>query len=569
MGFNLCWRCRTPFKPIPGHRFCGPECQTAWWETPVRDLTGGEHVLLGIGTAAIPAAEIMSDRWGTLTLTGTHGQRVGIETGMTGLRGILRARVLDAAPGHLPGRPTSGWPPGVPGDVIDLGYGVAFTEAATGAETDIAVGVRPAWTDPRLGWLREAQTLRVCGARIALELHAPEAPGLRAVIPDNHAAATGLADRPAGVDPWRSDYRVRIGALLESLAAEYLHRPFEHDAETFVIDDDTATVTITAPSQDEYRDLIRGGDRDDLAGAAHAAFITGPSGKSMTLRAVCGDTRFVLDWVAGEATPDLRYEDWPCPRRRFPDYLEELTAVRPRLSVTDEVRRAGSLADTWQATVRAALAAIPEGRWIAIKELTDLTGHHPREITSFLAADSLPGDHRVLLANGRTRRKETSGLEPDTVRKRLRREGVRFSRAGVADPNQRMRADELRAAIAAPRPQPGGLDRTRRPAPEWHQQVKRLVAAIPVGKWTAMSTLTELTGIRHSVISPYLDAEAVPGRHRVLAASGRPRGNREGHEAARDLLQREGVGFSGQCANPLERLDANELAKLASEPATS
>jgi alkylated DNA nucleotide flippase Atl1 len=456
MGFNLCWHCRTPFKPTPGARFCDPECQTAWWDFPVRDLTGGEHVLLGIGTAAIAATEIMSDRWGTLTLTGERGQRVGIETGMTGLRGILRARVLDAAPGAIPDRrpTTSAWPPAAPGDVIELGYGAVFTESATGAEADIAVGVRPAWTDPRLGWLREAQALRVCGARIALELHAADAPGLRAVIPENHAGAPGPADRTAAVEPWRSDYRVRVGALLESLAAEYLHRPFEHDGETFVIDDDTATVTITAPSPDEYRDLIEGGDRDDLAGAAHAAFTTGPGGQSVTLRAVCGHTRFHIERGPGAATPDVRYEDWTSPRRRFPDYLEELTAARPRPPLRDEPRRAGSLTDTWQAIVRAALAAIPEGRWTAIKDLKDLTGHHQRGITALLGTRSIPGDHRVLYVEGRTRRKASSGLDPDAVQRRLRREGVRFSPAGVADPTQRMSVDDLREAINRNRAKP-------------------------------------------------------------------------------------------------------------------
>ncbi|MGD9696988.1 MAG: MGMT family protein [Thermoleophilia bacterium] len=94
----------------------------------------------------------------------------------------------------------------------------------------------------------------------------------------------------------------------------------------------------------------------------------------------------------------------------------------------------------------AALAAlctrIPAGRWTSYGDLADALGlpGRSRAVARVLADHhDVPNAHRVLLASGRVSPGwgVVGGGRPETARRLLESEGVRFSRAGVADPARR------------------------------------------------------------------------------------------------------------------------------------
>ena len=91
--------------------------------------------------------------------------------------------------------------------------------------------------------------------------------------------------------------------------------------------------------------------------------------------------------------------------------------------------------DLLQTTV----AAIPEGHWATYLDVCAAAGGnraHARSLNGRMTRGAWAGAHRVLKADGTIA--PTALSDPEKVRRRLRREGISFSR-GRADPERRWR----------------------------------------------------------------------------------------------------------------------------------
>jgi alkylated DNA nucleotide flippase Atl1 len=92
--------------------------------------------------------------------------------------------------------------------------------------------------------------------------------------------------------------------------------------------------------------------------------------------------------------------------------------------------------------LRAIVEAIPRGSWMSYSDVALAAGGtalHARTLNQRFIREGWPGAHRVLLANGSIA--PTALGDPEAVRRKLAREGVRFE-AGRAPEAARVRFDE-------------------------------------------------------------------------------------------------------------------------------
>lgn len=104
----------------------------------------------------------------------------------------------------------------------------------------------------------------------------------------------------------------------------------------------------------------------------------------------------------------------------------------------------GVVAGVWVALAQV-LAAVPAGAWTTYGDVAAVIGTHPVPLGQRLANHPVPNAHRVLAAGG-TVAPAFRWLDPartDAPRDVLRSEGVEIDESGVANPAQRLSAEEL------------------------------------------------------------------------------------------------------------------------------
>lgn len=96
-----------------------------------------------------------------------------------------------------------------------------------------------------------------------------------------------------------------------------------------------------------------------------------------------------------------------------------------------------------------ALASLPAGRWTSYSDVAELIGSHQVAVGARLANVLVPNAHRVLRLSGHIAPdfRWPDPQRTDDPREVLESEGVRFDEWGRADPEQRMAAPELAAAM--------------------------------------------------------------------------------------------------------------------------
>jgi alkylated DNA nucleotide flippase Atl1 len=98
--------------------------------------------------------------------------------------------------------------------------------------------------------------------------------------------------------------------------------------------------------------------------------------------------------------------------------------------------------------------------------------------------------------------------------------------------------------------------------------LRRLLTAIPSGRWTTFGDLATVIGVRAGAVGGYMSGRpSLENGHRVLTSEGAVSDAfqwPEGHtESVRDVLEREGVDFAASgAADPGQRLSSSDLAKL-------
>ena len=97
--------------------------------------------------------------------------------------------------------------------------------------------------------------------------------------------------------------------------------------------------------------------------------------------------------------------------------------------------------------LRTVLETVPRGRWTSYADVVAALGAAPaaaRRINQALIRHELPNAHRVLKADGSVA--PTALGDPDTVVKRLKKEGVKFDDLGRAPQEKRFRPEPAAAA---------------------------------------------------------------------------------------------------------------------------
>ena len=94
--------------------------------------------------------------------------------------------------------------------------------------------------------------------------------------------------------------------------------------------------------------------------------------------------------------------------------------------------------------LRAVLETVPAGRWTSYADIVATLGAAPaaaRRVNQALIKHELPNAHRVLKGDGSIA--PTALGDPDAVRERLKREGVKFDSLGRAPQEARFRPEPL------------------------------------------------------------------------------------------------------------------------------
>lgn len=240
--------------------------------------------------------------------------------------------------------------------------------------------------------------------------------------------------------------------------------------------------------------------------------------------------------------------------------IEDFTVSPQRAEARSQEERRRGVREK-SAVVRLTQAGVvPDGTVLTLRPTSEVTQDVREQVEAWVAADPRRG--RAIWHNdarGALEWWDGTRRRPTPIVQEILREAAGLTRS-VQGPAWWVLPDgrDLSSAAGSVRTR-GGFD--------W-SGVHRVLESLPPGRWTTYGDLAVLVGTAAQPVGAHIaTCSECANAHRVLSADGRVNPGFRWSEpgdlrAPHEILQQEGIVFSGEVADPARRLSAEELASF-------